>query len=1137
MNNKQATSYKVTVLAIRRHVKIENHQLGPDQAVYEFGALPVVEIDVRAGSNRVLPEYKISVSCDAFYTSGISTSSLASICTVHGQNIVIRLRPFVFCLAFACVVSMLSLIQAVSQPPVWNSWWVVRGGTILRWDQRNSLSFFEAGFIGMMAYKGGLSCQGLPPFNPSGLIVDATGVRSVAEKQDSNGFILGDTIYWQGSFRRNYQYRNQEMYPSSTSQIGLVPNPSNGSTLLFATPLNLTEPREYGGYQDYSLSKVDLIGRTVTLVDSAFSDLRAIDTAVELSTEMIGVTFMPMEKRVWFVFPFIERGSSGDASGSIVFYAYKYENDQLFPPVRSVVNGAIGIKGKLIFSVDGTRASIGNMVLDFNPTLGIFRSFRILMQPNICTNPAFSPTGRYVWVPGYRIDIQGDSESVMHQFDLTNGTDSISPIATISLKPAVWYNYSGYVPHALARDCKLYFSMNTQMFRVDHPDEVARQADTLLLQWLFDYEPNRPAGFGGMPDLVNRLSVPPDSTSCLWPRADYQSDTVCIGECLLIKDISYSNIDSWEWHFEGGTPAVYRGNRPPCITYSEEGEYLVRLIVRNTLGIDTIERTCFIYPQPVVSAGPDVTVCTGEKAVLTATGAVQYSWKPTNGLDSPNSAATVVTPIQENNIYIVTGIDENGCSSSDTVIVSQGTMQANASKDIAICRGGSTILQAGGGTQFRWWPTEGLSDTLSPVTVASPNSTTTYYVEVVSGVCMDTARVTVSVRDQPTVTAPSDTTICRGQEIHLKVSINYLDDVVVRWLNFKGDTISTRPDVDLFAIETATYTIIASNEYGCSDTDEVTITVLDIDGAEDIDTTICSGAKIILFGNTYSPDSDTVFDIIRTFGNCFDTAEVKINVDYTAIVVHDTSVCEGEYLELNAFTTDGIIQWFDMSGTVLHTGPTYGFDADESVTVVASIRSLSGCYASDTVSIVVIAKERLILSFGSATAYPGEIVSVPVFVEADNVKFPIQIEMPSLWPMAIPISVEGGQVINAGELREPIRILINAPGALSIYWQTYLASDNIGVVRFIPQDVPSCAEFNSIDGTLVINACGLEYRSIKTGQGLVMKVFDLNGIIIFESSASDIESFEDLRLMLPRGFYIIRLLNSDTFIDFKTFIP
>jgi hypothetical protein len=69
--------------------------------------------------------------------------------------------------------------------------------------------------------------------------------------------------------------------------------------------------------------------------------------------------------------------------------------------------------------------------------------------------------------------------------------------------------------------------------------------------------------------------------------------------------------------------------------------------------------------SPSPNAGPDQTICKGDTAILTATGATNYQW--TNNV--VNGQPFVPMTTEE---YIVTAVDSNGCQGQDTVIVNVG---------------------------------------------------------------------------------------------------------------------------------------------------------------------------------------------------------------------------------------------------------------------------------------------------------------------------------------------------------------------------------------------------------------------------------------------------------------------------------
>jgi PKD repeat protein len=72
------------------------------------------------------------------------------------------------------------------------------------------------------------------------------------------------------------------------------------------------------------------------------------------------------------------------------------------------------------------------------------------------------------------------------------------------------------------------------------------------------------------------------------PVADFVSDTnhIVMGDSIHFYDLSTHNPTSWQWEFEGGTPAV-SSEQNPVVVYEIPGTYDVSLTVQNAQGNDT----------------------------------------------------------------------------------------------------------------------------------------------------------------------------------------------------------------------------------------------------------------------------------------------------------------------------------------------------------------------------------------------------------------------------------------------------------------------------------------------------------------------------------------------------------------------
>jgi hypothetical protein len=76
-----------------------------------------------------------------------------------------------------------------------------------------------------------------------------------------------------------------------------------------------------------------------------------------------------------------------------------------------------------------------------------------------------------------------------------------------------------------------------------------------------------------------------------------------------------------------------------------------------------------VFSLPNVSVSPSTSVCPGNSATLTATGASSYQWTPSTGLNIATGATVIASP-SSSTTYTVTGTDNNGCEASAQVGVS-----------------------------------------------------------------------------------------------------------------------------------------------------------------------------------------------------------------------------------------------------------------------------------------------------------------------------------------------------------------------------------------------------------------------------------------------------------------------------------
>lgn len=147
---------------------------------------------------------------------------------------------------------------------------------------------------------------------------------------------------------------------------------------------------------------------------------------------------------------------------------------------------------------------------------------------------------------------------------------------------------------------------------------------------------------------------------------------------------------------------------------------------------------------PITIAPTDPLICIGDSVQLTASGALNYTWANTPGLDTYTGPTVWAFPTI-NTTYTVTGADANGCTgtSSVTINISNGIdVQVTKNRD-AECGINIVQLQASGAQSYSWTPAGLVSNPNAPLTNGTVVQTTTFYVTGSMGSCVDIDSITV----------------------------------------------------------------------------------------------------------------------------------------------------------------------------------------------------------------------------------------------------------------------------------------------------------------------------------------------------------------------------------------------------------
>ncbi len=302
---------------------------------------------------------------------------------------------------------------------------------------------------------------------------------------------------------------------------------------------------------------------------------------------------------------------------------------------------------------------------------------------------------------------------------------------------------------------------------------------------------------------------------------------ICPGGNITFTSTSTSvdPITSYLWNFGDGASGVLNTASTPLAshTFNFAGTYVVKLKVFTSFGcVDSLVQTIIVNVPPIANAGPDKTICIYGSAQIAATGGVTYSWSPAVGLSATNIANPIANPTLTTT-YTLTVADAVGCAGIDFVIVNVNTLPTvNAGPDASICLNTQTTLNATGAIFYNWFPSAGLSSSTASFVIASPLTTTQY---VLTGTdnngCINYDTVNITINQLPVANAGPDVSICMNNNTQLNASggLNYL------WNNTASLSNSNIPNPVANPTITTNYTLLVTDVNGCTDNDNVIITV------------------------------------------------------------------------------------------------------------------------------------------------------------------------------------------------------------------------------------------------------------------------------------------------------------------------
>ena len=278
---------------------------------------------------------------------------------------------------------------------------------------------------------------------------------------------------------------------------------------------------------------------------------------------------------------------------------------------------------------------------------------------------------------------------------------------------------------------------------------------------------------------------------------------------------------------------------------------------------------------PVVDAGIDQVLCepnnqTPSTVTLNGSGGVSYVW------DNGVTDGTTFTPPIGETIYTVIGTDANGCTGTDQMMVTSLTLSiATISGTVSVCQNSANPLvtfTGSGGTApytinytLNGTPQTAIT-TSGTTTISVPTSTVGVYTYVLTSIqdasttqCSEAqiGTAVITVNQLPIIGAGLDQILCEpNDQTPSTVTLNGTGGVSYTWNNGVTNGTAFTPPVGQ-----TIYTVIGTDANGCTGTDQVMVTSLNLPVAYYVPSDTLGNVLFTVsftnfsqFGNTYTWD-------------------------------------------------------------------------------------------------------------------------------------------------------------------------------------------------------------------------------------------------------------------------------------------
>lgn len=381
-------------------------------------------------------------------------------------------------------------------------------------------------------------------------------------------------------------------------------------------------------------------------------------------------------------------------------------------------------------------------------------------------------------------------------------------------------------------------------------------------------------------------------------------------------------------------------------------------------------------PSPSIVFSSIITppTCGANTGSITASGGTSYLW-------STGSTTSTISGLSAGN-YSVHVTNALNCSHDSTILLNGPSYPIITSQpqSLTVCSGQSfsiSVVATGNNLTYLWkrngYIITGATNDSIIVTSASSSNGGNYTCIVTSGMCSVTSSTaTVLVSNSPTANAGADQYINYGSSVTI-------GSTSVSGNSYLWSTGALTSSITVTPSFTTTYTLIATNQYACTDTDDVKVTVIGSPltvSASASPSTMCNGGQTqlsttALGGNgnysyswfpstglnsiyvanpTATVSTTTLYTVMVTDGSQSTTANVLVNIaaSPTANAGVDQTITLGDTALLTASVALSY-QW--STGQIARNIIVFPVVTR---TYTLTVTNAAGCTATDSVTVFVI---------------------------------------------------------------------------------------------------------------------------------------------------------------------------------------